>query len=440
MNKERITAFITAAAALLAIVTSGCSGQSISQTQETTDNAQTTTVVCTTSKTTTETTLARTVPPALTSCTTVTTRENNQSVVENLLAGMTLEDKIYQMFIVTPEGLTNFSGSVTEAGSLTKNALENKPVGGLIYFSQNLQNWYQTYNMLYNSQEWCQEAHNEIGLFLAVDEEGGSVARVAEKLGTYRSYSIEKYGQMGSTETVYKLGNTIGLSLSELGFNLNLAPVADVDINPDNELGDRIFSSDPYEVSDMVSNYVKGVRNTGVAATLKHFPGLGAGSGDTHKGSVVIDRTLGDLWENEFIAFRGGIEAGADCIMVGHQITTSAGDNLPADLSYTVVTEWLKTSMGYDGIIISDSHSMGAITDNYSPGEAAVLSIQAGVDMILMPYDLNNAVSGVRNAVADGEITEERLNESVRKILTKKYEMGIIDIVIKETTTSTTND
>lgn len=439
MKKEHITALLTGFAAALAIITSGCSGQSISQTQETVDTAlMTTTAQTTTTATTTALTRGTTRPAVLTSCTTVTTRENNQSVVEELLYGMTLEDKIYQMFIVTPESLTNYSGSVTEAGSLTKETLERIPIGGLVYFSQNIESWYQTHDMLYTSQKCAQEAHNKIGMFLAVDEEGGSVARVAEKLGTYSSYDMSHYGMRGNSDIVYNLGSTIGMNLSKLGFNLNLAPVADVDLNPENELGSRIFSSDAQVVAEMTAQYVKGVEDTGISATIKHFPGLGAGSGDTHKSSVIVDRSLGELWETEFVAFQGGIQSDVDFVMVGHQITTSSGDNLPGDLSPVVVNEWLKNGLGYDGLVITDSHSMGAITENYTPGDAAVMAIQAGVDIILMPYDLNNAVSGVRNAVANGTLTEERINESVRRILAKKFELGIIDIVIQETTTSTT--
>ncbi len=434
MKKEQITAFLTILAAVASIAASGCSGQSISQVPDTSNTVSTT---MTTTGTTVKTTLT-TRPAQFTSCTTVTTRENNASIVEELLYSMTLEDKIYQMFIVTPEALTHYNGSATEAGSLTKEALENIPIGGLVYFSQNIENWYQVYDMLYTSQQYAQESNNNIGLFLAVDEEGGEVARISEKLGTYSSHDMAYYGDLGNIETVYNLGNTIGYNLSELGFNLNLAPVADVNINSENELGDRIFSDDPYVVADMTAQFVKGVEDTGISATLKHFPGLGAGTGDTHKSSVVVDRTIDELWNTEFVAFQGGISAEADFVMVGHQITTASGDNLPGDLSPVVVTEWLKTDLGYDGLVITDSQSMGAITENYTPGDAAVKSILAGVDIILMPYDLNNAVTGIQDAIANGTITEERINESVRKILTKKYELGIIDIVVEETSTTST--
>lgn len=376
-------------------------------------------------------------PPVVTSGTTVTKAETDFEMIDTLLSNMTLDEKIYQMFIVTPEALTGFSGSVTEAGSLTKSALEAVPVGGLIYFAQNLQGWQQTYELLSLSQQYTQEAHNGIGLFLCVDEEGGSVARVSQQLGTYSSYDMQYYGSNEDYESVYNLGNTIGSSLKALGFNVDFAPVADVNISPTNELGSRIFSSDASVVSEMCAQFVTGLEGTGVSSTLKHFPGLGAGSGNTHNSSVVIDRTYTQLCETEFPAFQGGIWAGADFVMVGHQITTASLDNYPGDLSPIVVTTWLKNQLGFSGLVVTDSHSMGAITENYTPGEAAVLSIQAGCDIVLMPYDLTNAFFGVKSAVEEGEITEERIDESVRKILTKKYDLGAIAVEPKETTTQT---
>lgn len=438
--KNRFGISLIAVSAAFAMLMSGCSAGIITPSPDGTYDTSTASVFekqTTLASNVIQTAPAETSELIVTSGTTRTPMATDYDVVEELLSGMTLDEKIYQMFIVTPEALTGFSGSVTEAGSLTKSSLETIPIGGLIYFSQNIESWQQTYDMLSLSQQYTQEAHNGIGLFLAIDEEGGSVARVSEKLGTYSSYDMQYYGDNLDYNSAYNLGSTIGTTLSELGFNLNFAPVADVNISPANELGSRIFSSDPYVVSEMTAQYVQGLEGTGISATLKHFPGLGAGSGNTHNSSVVIDRTHAQLYETEFTAFQGGIQAGADFVMVGHQITTASLDNCPGDLSKTVVTDWLKTELGFSGLIITDSQSMGAITENYTPGEAAVMSIQAGVDIILMPYDLSNAVIGVRDAIETGEITEERINESVRKILSKKYELGVLAVEVEETTTET---
>lgn len=378
-----------------------------------------------------------TAPQKFTSRMTCTTIEPNTSVISKLLSSMTLEEKIYQMFIVTPEALTGFEGSVTQAGSMTQSAYMSTPVGGLIYFSQNLETWQQTSEMLHNTQNMAQKLNNDIGVFLAVDEEGGDVARVGNNFRVYNSYDMEYYGSREDYTTVYNLGNTIGVTLKDLGFNLDFAPVADVNINPDNELGNRIFSDDPMIVSEMTYNFVRGLKDTGVASTLKHFPGLGAGDGNTHNSSVYIDRQYEDLFYNEFMAFLGGINADSDFVMVGHQITAASGDNLPGDLSPIVVNQWLKTDLGFSGLVITDSQSMGAITDNYTPGQAAVMAVKAGVDIILMPNDLANAVQGIQDALKSGELTEERINESVTKILTKKLTLGLLDVEIPQTSTTT---
>lgn len=439
--KKHFFASIISMSAAIAIIATGCSDRSKNQIQ----NEEKVSETSLTEELSTETlsstsavyTDITTTVPKFTSGMTCTTIETDVPTIQRLLSNMTLEEKIYQMFIVTPEALTNFSGSVTQAGDMTKAALETTPVGGIIYFSQNIESWQQTYDMLHNSQKYAQNAHNDIGLFFAVDEEGGSVARIGDNLRTYSSYDMEYYGNRLEYDTVYNLGYTIGATLSDLGFNLNLAPVADVDISDENELGSRIFSSDPQIVSEMTAKFVRGVEDKGVSATLKHFPGLGAGTGNTHNSSVLIERTYDELLYSEFVAFSGGIQAGADFVMVGHQITSASGDNLPGDLSPTVVTKWLKNDLGFTGLVITDSQSMGAITENYTPGEAAVLSIKAGVDIILMPYDLNNAVSSVKSAINSGEISEERINESVYKILEKKLNLGLIDVDTHQITTTT---
>ncbi len=354
-------------------------------------------------------------------------REDEMTQEESLLEKMTLKEKIYQMFIVTPEQLTGMTESyATIAGNMTKQALSEKPVGGLIYFSDNLLNKEQVQSMLSGTQEFARSSENGIGLFLSVDEEGGTVARAAEKLGTTAFNDMAYYGEKGFPALVYEMGQTIGSDLSELGFNLDFAPVADVNLNPDNELGNRIFSGSAPVVGEMTSNFVRGIQEKGVFATLKHFPGLGAGDGNTHSGSVLIKRTYKQLKEDEFIAFKGGIEAGAGFVMVGHQITSGSKDDLPGCMSKKVITDWLRGDLGFSGIVITDAMAMGAITGSYSCGEAAVMAVEAGVDIILMPENLTIAAEAVTNAVNQGRISEERIDESVSRILSKKLESGII--------------
>ena len=384
----------------------------------------TTTTTTTTSKINTTTTTTITTTTTTTTTTITTTTTSKPDTPQALLAQMTLEEKVYQMFMVKPEQLTGVYPT-TASGDATKNAIEEYPVGGIIYFADNLVSVPQTKSMIENVQEYAKNSSG-VGIFTAIDEEGGTVARAAQKLGTTAFYNMQYYGDSNDAGQGYNIGYTIGSDLHALGFNLDFAPVADVNINEYNELGNRIFSSDPYVVANMATAVATGLEDAGVSATLKHFPGLGAEDGNTHNDSfVVIDRTVEQLRESEFVPFRTGIDAGVDFVMVSHQIVTGFGDNLPSDLSYTAVTEYLRGELGFDGIAITDAQQMNTISTVYSSGDAAVMSIKAGIDIILMPENLQEAVSAVCNAVNNGEISEDRINESVMRILNQKYELGL---------------
>ncbi|MBP5578297.1 MAG: hypothetical protein J6X56_02270 [Ruminococcus sp.] len=380
-------------------------------------------VTSTTAFVTTTTLLtATTIVTSLAQTTTTITASLLPKVV---LDGLTLEQKVCQMFMVTPEALTGIS-PMTEVGSVTQKAIADYPVGGIIYFAKNMTSQEQMKKMISTTQEYAEGACG-IGLFTAVDEEGGEVARCAQKLGTTRFESMAHYGVLNDSRTAYNIGSTIGKDLKGLGFNVDFAPVADVNICSANELGSRIFSDDPKIVANMASGVVKGLSDEGVCATLKHFPGLGAESGNTHTNStVVIDRTVDELRKTEFIPFKDGIDAGADFVLVGHQIVTGFGDELPCDLSYKAVTEMLRKELGFEGIAITDSQQMNTISKVYSSGEAAKLSIKAGIDIILMPVDYRAAVDEVCRAVRSGEISEKRADESVMRILSEKIQLGLL--------------
>ncbi|MDE5582768.1 MAG: glycoside hydrolase family 3 protein [Ruminococcus sp.] len=391
----------------------------------TTPTAQT--AVSVENTTATETTLSE---DEVTDETVTTTVTDSQQVatgfrdVGELMESMSLEAKVYQMFMVKPEQITGVTPT-TASGETTRNAIKQYPVGGIVYFADNLVSVSQTRAMLENIQEYAKDSSG-VGIFTAVDEEGGTVARAAQKLGTTSFYDMAYYGESNNAGTGYNIGYTIGSDLRSLGFNLDFAPVADVNINLDNELGRRIFSSDPHVVANMATAVATGIRDAGICATVKHFPGLGAEGGNTHNdSSVVLDRTVEQLRESEFIPFRTAISSGVDFVMVGHQIVTGFGDNLPSDLSYTAVTEYLRNELGFDGIAVTDSHMMNTITDNYSSGESAVMAVKAGIDIILMPDDLVSAVGAVCSAVENGDISEERIDESVTRILNRKFEIGL---------------
>ncbi len=356
------------------------------------------------------------------------TEGNNISPkVERKLKKMDLHEKVCQMFMAVPEKTTYYYDSLTYVDDYYKKCYEEYPIGGYIYFEANIVYDQQLRDLLSQSQEMAAEYNNGIGLFQAVDEEGGSVTRVQKMLWKTPVENMSYYGKLNDYSTTYEAGRTIGGYLADYGFNVNFAPVADVNVSETNELGSRIFSNDPLVVSDMCTAIIRGFKSQKIAATLKHFPGLGAGTGNTHYETVEIDRTLEELEITEFPAFKGGIESGADFVMVGHQVMKASGDNLPADMSPIVVTDWLREKLGFEGIIISDSQAMGAITNSYTSDEAAIMSIKAGVDVILMPNDLRAAVDGVKAAVESGELTEERIDESVIRILEKKNEIGLLD-------------
>lgn len=350
--------------------------------------------------------------------------ETREAYITTLIDGMTLEEKVYQLFIITPEALAG-SGEMQKAGSATKAALLRQPVGGLIYFAGNLSTIPQTKEMIAAAQAYSKAATG-IGLFIGVDEEGGAVARVARKLKTTAFPSMKTLGSRGDLSEAYGLGETIAKDIGSLGFNLNFAPVADVPLaGKGSEIGARAFGDDPYLVADMVEMVVRGLQDNGVSAALKHFPGLGASTGDTHKGASLVRRSVSEMEEWEFIPFRRGIAAGADFVMVGH-ITAEGIDSRPASLSAAVITGLLRDRLHYDGLVITDALRMKAISDHYTSAEAAVAVLQAGGDMLLMPAHFTSAAKGVLTAVAEGTLSEARIDESLRRIFRVKYKQGLI--------------
>lgn len=344
-----------------------------------------------------------------------------------LVSQMTLEDKIAQMFVITPNALTGYASGVTAAGDTTKEAYQSRPVGGIVYMADNLTDPEQTTTMLSNMQEIARE-RTGLPVFLCVDEEGGSVARIAgnDAFGVTDVGNMSDIGASGDVQNAYNAGSTIGSYLAALGFNVDFAPVADVLTNPDNQvIGQRSFGSDAQTVAGMVTSELQGLSAAGVYGMVKHFPGHGGTSGDSHDGAVSTDKTLEELMAEELVPFQSAIDGGVNFVMVGHiSAPNVTGDNAPATLSKVLITDVLRGQMGYNGIVITDAMNMEAITGFYNSDKAAVLAVTAGADMILMPADYNTAYTGILNAVNDGTITEERINESVTRIVKAKLAMG----------------
>ena len=344
-----------------------------------------------------------------------------------LVSQMTLEDKIAQMFVITPNALTGYASGVTAAGDTTKEAYQSRPVGGIVYMADNLTDPEQTTTMLSNMQEIARE-RTGLPVFLCVDEEGGSVARIAgnETFGVTNVGNMSDIGASGDVQNAYNAGSTIGSYLAALGFNVDFAPVADVLTNPDNQvIGQRSFGSDAQTVAGMVTSELQGLSAAGVYGTVKHFPGHGGTSGDSHDGAVSTDKTLEELMAEELVPFQSAVDGGVNFVMVGHiSAPNVTGDNAPATLSKVMITDVLRGQMGYNGIVITDAMNMEAITGFYNSDKAAVLAVTAGADMILMPADYNTAYTGILNAVNDGTITEDRINESETRIVKAKLAMG----------------
>lgn len=348
-------------------------------------------------------------------------QEQLEGRVQEKLGQMTLEQKVAQLFVVRPESLTGV-GQVVQAGDATKSALEQMPVGGVVYFAANLQDSEQTRAMLQNTQSYAQEVEG-LPLFLCVDEEGGTVSRVGGNSG----FDIANVGDMrdvgatGDTSNAYNVANHIAGYLTDLGFNVDFAPDADIANTSSTTMERRSFGSTSDVVAPMVESQVKGFLDGQILCCAKHFPGIGGAEGDSHSSSIYSQKTLDEMSAEELVPFQSAISAGVLFIMVGHlscpQVT---GNDDPASISPTIITGVLREQLGYEGIVITDSMGMGAVTDVVSSDQVAVRAIEAGADMVLMPADLQAAYQGVFDAVNSGEITEDRINESVARILRVK--------------------
>lgn len=366
--------------------------------------------------------------------------EEALELAADYLENMTLEEKVGQIFMVNLEQLDQRRGNYYEFRKCTKVMQENIKkyhVGGVILFSRNLAKRKQTIKM---NEKFLNA--DRTPLFIAVDEEGGRVARIASnpKMKTTVFPSAEEIGKTQDDEYTYQMGKTIGTEIKELGFNVNFAPVADVKTSELNEeIGDRSFGSDPQKVSDYVSAFIQGLDKVGISGTVKHFPGQGSSSGDTHKGSVDIDSSIASLRKNDFVPFMAGIAAGADFTMVSHiSVSKVTETSTPASMSDLIMQTILRDELGFQKVIITDALDMSSITDYYTSAEAAYNAFKAGADIILMPRDFEEAYQGIYAKVLDGTIEEARLDASVLRILAVKIQRGILSEEQFQTMTEST--
>lgn len=344
--------------------------------------------------------------------------------IENL----TLREKVGQMFLVRPEALDTSihwksytelpDYSLQEVNRTMLAVNEDYPIGGMILFAHNIKDKSQLATFI-------EDIRKLKGLpLLAIDEEGGRVARIANN-GTFdvpKYESMAAVAEAGDPSEVYKMAFTIGSYVREYGFDIDFAPVADVNTNPENiVIGPRAFSDTPEVVADMVQAYLQGLDSAKVVGTLKHFPGHGDVKADTHTGYVATQKTWEEMKTCEMVPFKAGIDAGAQMIMTAHIAAPKVtGNNLPSTLSPVILQEKLRGELGFKGIIVADAMDMGAIVQEFGVEESAVKAIQAGIDIVLCPLDFVKAFDAVMAAVEKGEIKESRIDESVHRILELK--------------------
>lgn len=349
----------------------------------------------------------------------MTQEQKTEKMIQEYLGTLSLEDKVSGLFLLTPEQLTGYD-VVTEADDLVQDSLEKYPVAGLVFFSQNIVDRDQLKDLLASAREWGSASAEEIPPFLAVDEEGGIVLRIGSSaIDVPYVGSMASVSAGGDPEAAYEAGSTIGAYLQELGFNLDFAPDADVLVDPSNvTIGDRSFGSDPELCGQMVHRYVDGLHENGIASCIKHFPGLGDTESDTHTGAAWSSRSIEEYRSAEFLSFGGGIDAGTEMVMISHLSNSQlSGSDIPASLNKTIITDLLRSELGFEGLVITDSLRMGAIAERFDSAEAAVAAFEAGADILLMPSDFHTARQGILDAVHDGHISEERIDESLCRIL-----------------------
>lgn len=359
--------------------------------------------------------------------------------IELQLQEMTLREKVGQMFYVRPEcldttihfnqpnGIDSSSDDITAiklqaVNATMRNVNEKYPVGGIILYAHNIEDETQL-------AKFIPEIRALKGSpLLCIDEEGGRVARI----GRNSNFSVKTYesmgviGATGDPQNAYECGNTIGTYLHRYGFDIDFAPVADVNTNPENiVIGARAFSDDPQVAAPMVINYLQGLKDAGVTGCIKHFPGHGDTKADTHYGYASSQKTWSEMLTCEMVTFKAGIQWGCQLIMTAHiSAPNVTGSDIPSTMSSVILQDKLRRELGYQNIIISDGMEMGAITQQYSSAEAAVGCIKAGVDIVLGPQVFTEAFDAVVEAVENGTITEQRIDESVRRILKMKQSIS----------------
>lgn len=337
---------------------------------------------------------------------------------------MSLEEKIGQLFILDLKNNDIDSYYTNVDDELTEYIESFKP-GGIILFSDNIFSNVQVKIFISDLQYLL-----KVPLFVAVDQEGGRVSRLnsSPEMDVLEIPSHKFLGKLNDPDITWQIGKIIGEELKDLGFNMNLAPVADINSNLKNPvLGDRSFSENSEIVSSMVKPFVQGLQESGVLSVIKHFPGHGSTTTDPHSGEVSIDLNLEEIHSRELLPFYSGISQGAAGVMTAHIKTPGIVEsgNLPATLSSFIIEDLLREQMDFNGLVISDSFTMAAIKDFWPSEKSSEAFILAGGDIILRPSNVEASINGLLESIKKGTITEDRINTSVFRILAAKYRFGL---------------
>lgn len=335
--------------------------------------------------------------------------------ISEKISKMSLDEKIGQMLMVGIDG--------TEVDDDFKEFAEEYKFGTVILFGKNITSAEQLVNLT-NS---IKSTAGDIPYIIGMDEEGGLVTRLPDDVLSMPA-ALTIAGSE-DTEYCYNAGYQIGTQITSFGLHTGFSPVLDIWSNPDNTvIGNRAYgkTSDDvckYGIADML-----GLKATGAIPVAKHFPGHGDTETDSHYGLPLVTKTKEELWQSELLPFKSAIENGVPMIMAAHILCTELDENYPASMSKNIITDLLRDEMGFEGVVITDDLTMGAISESYSFGDAAVLSINAGCDILSICFGEDNvkqAVKAIKEAVENGDITEERIDESVRRILKLKEDYNV---------------
>ena len=339
--------------------------------------------------------------------------------IEEQVKNMTLEEKIGQMVIIGLDGYTMDDN--------TRKMIGDDRVGGFILFGENVKSSDQLLALV-NSLK-STNSKNKLPLFISVDQEGGRVNRMPAEFKNFPAN--QTIGKVNNGDFSYEIGSILGEEIKALGFNMDFAPVLDINSNPKNlVIGDRSFGTNAEVVSNLGIKTMKGIQTSGVIPVVKHFPGHGDTSVDSHIGLPSVDNDMNRLKSFELVPFNDAIKNGADAVMVAHIVLNKIDSQNPASLSKTIITDILRTQLNFNGLVITDDMTMGAIVKNYTISNAAIKSVNAGSDIVLVCHGHDNEVAvidALKKAVEEGTIPEERINESIYRILKLKYKYKLTD-------------